>query len=182
MLKSIQVVTHEASALVRTAGHLSAWLGLVLVAVVSLNVIGRYLFGMGSVALQETEWHLMAAGALMGMSYGLNQGGEVRVDIFYARFPPRIQAWVELCSTALLIVIAGIIAWLSVAYVQSSYVIGEGSPDPGGLDHRFLLKALIPLGFTLLAIQGVAMMGRAILGLLTPLQRGKQDRADNAIH
>ncbi len=35
-------------------------------------------------------------------------------------------------------------------------MIGEGSPDPGGLPYRFLLRAFIPLGFALLALQAAA--------------------------
>lgn len=157
----LNTVAYGASSLVRHIGHLSAWLGFALVCVVSFNVLSRYLFGFGSVALQEAEWHLMAAGALMGMSYGLNQGGEVRVDIFYANMSPRVQGIVDLIAAILLTLVAGIIAWLSVAYVQSSYLINEGSADPGGLGNRYLLKAVIPLAFGLLAIQGVAMIGEA---------------------
>jgi TRAP-type mannitol/chloroaromatic compound transport system permease small subunit len=168
MLALLNTVAHGASSLVRHIGHLSAWLGFALVCVVSFNVLSRYLFGIGSVALQEAEWHLMAAGALMGMSYGLNQGGEVRVDIFYAKMPPRAQGVVDLIATILLTLVAGIIAWLSIDYVQSSYLIGEGSPDPGGLGNRYLLKAVIPLAFALLALQGIAMIGDATRKLVRP--------------
>lgn len=170
MLKVIDTLAHGASAIARQVGHISAWLGLALVGVVSFNVLARYLFGFGSVALQEAEWHFMAAAALMGMSYGLNQAGEVRVDIFYAKMPARRQAAVDLASTILLTAISLVIAWLSIAYVQSSYSINEGSPDPGGLDYRYLLKGLIPVAFLLLAIQAFAMMGEAALKLLRPAE------------
>jgi len=110
----------------------------------------------------------MAAAALMGMSYGLNQGGEVRVDIFYEKMSPRMQAAVDLVSTVLLFSVALIIAWLSIAYVQSSYNINEGSPDPGGLPHRFLLKAVMPVAFALLALQAFAMFAAALTRLVRP--------------
>lgn len=174
MLKAIDTLAHGASAIVRQVGHISAWLGLALVCVVSFNVLARYLFGFGSVAMQEAEWHLMAAAALMGMSYGLNQAGEVRVDIFYANMPARWQAAVDLVSTILLTCIALVIAWLSIAYVQSSYSINEGSPDPGGLGFRYLLKGLIPLAFLLLAVQAFAMMGEAALKLFRPAETSRK--------
>jgi TRAP-type mannitol/chloroaromatic compound transport system permease small subunit len=161
-------LAHGASAAVRCIGHVSAWTGFALVCVVGFNVLARYLFGFGNVALQEAEWHLMAAAALLGMSYGLNQGGEVRVDIFYARMRPRRQALVDLLSTALLMGVSLIIAWLSLPYVQSSYAIAEGSPDPGGLGMRYLLKAIIPLSFLLLALQAFAMFAEALRRLLRP--------------
>ncbi len=168
MLRLIDTLTHGASGLVRHIGNLSAWLGLALVAVVSFNVLGRYLAGIGSVALQETEWHLMAAAAMMGMSYGLNQGGEVRVDIFYEKMSPRTQAIVDVVSTLLLLGVSVVIGWLSLAYVQSSYGIDEGSPDPGGLPYRYLLKAVMPVAFSLLALQALAMLGAAIVRVVKP--------------
>lgn len=146
-----------ASGTVRVIGQLMAWSALALVLVVAFNVLARYLFGFGSVALQEGEWHLMMISALFGMSYGLNQGGEVRVDVLYGRMPRRLRTVIDVISHFALFVVAVIIARLSLAYVQSSYAINEGSPDPGGLGYRYLLKAVIPVAFVLLAVQAFAM-------------------------
>jgi TRAP-type mannitol/chloroaromatic compound transport system permease small subunit len=55
------------------------------------------------------------------------------------------------------------IVWLSISYVNQSYSIGEISPDPGGLRYRFLLKALIPVAFVLLALQALSMMLESIV-------------------
>ncbi len=170
MIAVLQKLTDGADGTVRIIGQIAAWSGLALVLLVAFNVLARYLFSFGSVALQEAEWHLMAVAALFGMSYGLNQGGEVRVDIAYARFPPRVQTVIDLVSALLLTVVALIIAYLCIAYVQQSYAIGEGSPDPGGLGYRYILKACLPLAFALLALQSLAMTGRALLALLCPPQ------------
>lgn len=150
-----------ASGTVRVIGQIAAWSALALVLLVAFNVLARYLFGFGSVALQEGEWHLMMISALFGMSYGLNQAGEVRVDVLYGRMPARVKAAIDLISHVALLVVALIIAWLSIAYVRSSYAIAEGSPDPGGLGHRYLLKAVIPVAFVLLAVQALAMTVQA---------------------
>lgn len=162
----MRAVANGASGTVRVIGQVTAWLGLALVLMVAFNVLARYVFSYGTVGLQEAEWHLMALAALFGMSYGINQGGEVRVDVVYARMSPRRQALVNVVSAALLVAVALIIAWLSVAYVKSSLAINEGSPDPGGLSHRYLLKAAIPAGFVLLAIQAVAGFCHSLLDLL----------------
>ena len=146
------------SMLIRKTGEYSAWLGLLLVVLVSTNVLGRYLFSLGSVAMQELEWHAMAAAALLGMSYAINQGAEVRVDILYAGYSPRIKALVDLISSCMLGAVALVIAWLSIDFVNNSYSINEGSPDPGGLGYRYLLKALLPVSFLLLAIQSASMI------------------------
>lgn len=146
----------QAHRLVGLVGGVVAWVGLALVLLVAFNVLARYLFSMGSVAAQEMEWHLMAVVALFGMSYGINRGEDVRVDMLYAKYGPRTKAVVDVISAALMFAVAVIIAWLSVNYVRQSFTIGEGSPDPGGLPWRFLLKATIPAGFVLLALQAFA--------------------------
>ena len=121
------------------------------------NVLLRYLFSIGSVWAQELEWHLLAPLVLFGMAYALQHGEHVRVDVFYARYsdarqgrgrPARRRCWP--------LAIALLVIWLSLNYVQQSYVIDEISSDPGGLTHRWVLKALIPLGFALFALQALA--------------------------
>jgi TRAP-type mannitol/chloroaromatic compound transport system permease small subunit len=42
---------------------------------------------------------------------------------------------------------------------MQSWSIGEGSANPGGIPARYILKALIPVGFALMAVQG---LGQAI--------------------
>ena len=51
---------------------------------------------------------------------------------------------------------APLILWFSLHYVQQSFVIDEKSPDPGGLPYRWIIKGMMPIGFALLAVQGVA--------------------------
>jgi TRAP-type mannitol/chloroaromatic compound transport system permease small subunit len=137
-------------------GRGTAWICVVLVLLVAFNVILRYAFHLGPVALQELEWHLMSPIALVGMSYALRHGDHVRVDIFFDRFGRTLQEWIDLTASVVTVVIAVIIFKLSLGFVDQAYSIGEGSPDPGGLPHRFLLRAFIPLGFALLGVQAVA--------------------------
>ncbi len=166
MTRFLDKAADGAEGVVRAIGHVAAWTGFALVVVVAGNVLFRYLLGVGAVALQEAEWHLMAVGALFGMSYGLSVGGEVRVDALYERFGPRGQAVVDLLTAILKTLIALAILHLSLGYVGQSYAIDEGSPDPGGLGNRWLLKAAIPVAFGLLALQGAAMGLRATARLI----------------
>lgn len=142
--------------LIEIVGEWTSWLALVIVALMAVNVLLRYAFSIGSVWAQELEWHLLAPLILFGMSYALRHGEHVRVDIVYGRFPNRVKLIVDVVSALLTIAISVLIIWFSINYVQQAYVIDEGSPDPGGLPHRFLLKALIPIGFTLLLVQSIA--------------------------
>lgn len=142
-------------------GRVAAWTCLALVLVMAGNVLLRYGFATGSVWAQELEWHLMSPIALIGMSYALRHGEHVRVDVLFARFRPRTQAAIDVLSAALGIVVALIVIQLSLGYVGQSFVQNEGSANPGGIPYRYLLKALIPIGFALLALQSVSTLIRA---------------------
>ncbi len=139
-------------------GRATSWLALVIVVLMATNVILRYSFSYGSVWAQELEWHLLAPLILFGMSYAMLHGEHVRVDVLYARFSERTKLWVEVVSQVLCILVSLAIIWLSIKYVQQAYAIDEQSPDPGGLTHRWILKALIPLGFGFLVLQCAASL------------------------
>lgn len=152
--------------IVDAAGRFGAWTGFALVLVMASNVILRYLFRTGSVAMQELEWHLMAPVSLLCIAYVIRHEGHIRVDIFYVRFAPFVQKVIELISALLALALSLIIVWLAIPYVLQSYAIGEGSPDPGGLPYRFVVKSMIPLGFAFLALQSFAWVLRSVIALL----------------
>lgn len=146
-------------------GRLSAWLVVVMVLLVCYDVTMRYLFQDGSVALQELEWHLFALIFLLGGAYTLKHDEHVRVDIFYQAnwMTPQRRALVDLLGCLfMLLPFCGLMIYSSIPFVEAAYNWGESSPDPGGLPYRWLLKAVIPFGFVLLALQGVAMMVRCL--------------------
>jgi TRAP-type mannitol/chloroaromatic compound transport system permease small subunit len=51
---------------------------------------------------------------------------------------------------------AALVVWLSLAYVSQSWSIGEGTANPGGIEYRYIVKSLIPIGFSLLFLQSLA--------------------------
>ena len=161
-----RVVRAGIERLIDLTGRATSWLALAIVVLMAVNVLLRYLFSEGSVWGQELEWHLLAPLILFGMSYALLHGEHVRVDVFYAGFSERRKLLVDLLSALLCIAISAAIIWLSIQYVQQSYVIDERSPDPGGLTHRWVLKALIPVGFAFLILQCIAI----VLGTLEKLK------------
>ena len=148
-------------------GRCTSWLALAIVALMSVNVVLRYLFSIGSVWAQELEWHLLVPLILFGTSYALLHGEHVRVDILYGKFSEKNKKRINLFSALLVIAVSALFIWLSLHYVEQSYVIDEGSPDPGGLPHRYLLKALLPVGFALLLLQGVAAALKSFRALKT---------------
>ncbi len=77
-----------------------------------------------------------------------------------ARWARAGLTWPVQCSTFL---VALTIVYLSVPYVLQSYDMMEGSPDPGGLPYRYLLKLFLPLGFGLLMVQATANLLQAVI-------------------
>jgi TRAP-type mannitol/chloroaromatic compound transport system permease small subunit len=145
-------------------GRFVSWITTGLVAVVFVDVAMRYALNISFVFTQELEWHLFAFVFLMGAGYTLLYDGHVRVDIIYQRLSTKGQAWVNfVCCFVFLFPGAFLVIYTSLDFVANSFAVMEGSPDPGGIPFRFLLKACIPVGFSLFALQGVSLMINSLL-------------------
>ena len=144
-------------------GRLAGWLLFMLVLLVTVDVVSRYLFNTGWVAIQETEWWLFSIIFLMGAGYTYLHGGHVRVDIVYSRLSSKWKNYVDLgCAFLFLFPLCLLVILTSWKFVAASWEVGEYSPDPGGLPAYYILKAFIPLGFLLLALQGMAEVYKII--------------------
>ena len=163
MSDATSVAVRRIEALIDAVGRATLYLTLVMIGLVAVNVLLRYSLSFGSVWSQELEWHLLATIILLGMSYALQRGENVRVDVFYANFTPRAKFVVNLASGVLTLAIALLFIKLSASYVAQSWAIGETSADPGGIPWRWAVKGLIPLGFGLLALQTVGALMRLVL-------------------
>ncbi len=148
-------------------GKYLSWLTTVLVLVVAFDVCRRYLFNKTSVAFLELEWYIFSIIFLLGMGFALRHDEHVRVDVFYARFSEIQKAWVNLFGTLFFLVPLSILCiYHSITYVKVSYFLGENSANPNGLPYTFLIKMIIPIGFFLLLLQGLALMGACYLVIL----------------
>ncbi len=113
-MQAVERVVHGIEAVVRLFGWIAAWTCVVLVALVAGDVVMRYFFSIGAVWLQELQWHLISPIALFGMSYLLFMGEQVRVDVFYERFPVALQRVIEVIGGLLLLAMGLYIAWLTL--------------------------------------------------------------------
>lgn len=163
MVVQYSKIASQIERLIDQVGKVASWATLAIVGLISVNVLLRYTFSVGSVWSQELEWHLLAVMILFGMSYSLLRGENVRVDLFYAKYSPEKKFLVDVISALLTIAVSLILIKLSIAYVMQSYSIGEGSPDPGGIPGRWVIKSLIPLGFFFVALQAFSGLIRIIL-------------------
>jgi TRAP-type mannitol/chloroaromatic compound transport system permease small subunit len=155
-VRSAEKLADGIDALIDLVGRIASWIVLLLALVMGANVLLRYGFSLGWIWAQELEWHLLVPICLIGMSYALRHGEHVRVDILFARFTPRARHAVDTVAGGLAMAFSALVVWLSLAYVSQSWSIGEGTANPGGIEYRYVVKALIPLGFALLFLQSLA--------------------------
>lgn len=149
-------------------GRTICWLALAMVLVQVAVVAMRYIFGQGSVVMQETIVYMHATLFMAGAGYTLRHDDHVRCDIFYRDATPRKRAIVDLTGVVVfLLPMCILIFWVSLPYVSNAWAVLEGSPEGAlGLPAVFLLKSLIPIMAVLLGLQGLAMAGRAMARLI----------------
>lgn len=166
MRKTLQTLSRAIDRLNETVGRSVAWLTTALVLVIGYDVAARYLFNTSSAGVVELEWHLFSFIFLLGAAYALKNDRHVRVDVFYQSFTARQQAWVNLVGTLLfLLPFCYVILVESWQFTLNAWSMQEGSPDPGGLPARYLVKAAIPIGFLLLLLQALSLLFTSILTL-----------------
>jgi len=145
-------------------GKVLSILMVLLIINVFYDVVSRYFFNGGSIALQEMEWHLFGVIILFGMSYALREEAHVRVDFLYNNLSARTQSIINIIGTILFIIpLAVLIIYGSYDFVMDSYEMNEISEDPGGLTHRWIIKAMIPLSFFYLIITSIGYIIKNII-------------------
>ena len=158
-------------------GRAASWCALAIVLIGFAVVVLRYLFGIGSIWLQESIIYAHAALFLLVAAWTLKEGGHVRVDVFYASASPRVKAWIDLLGALLLLLpFCVAIVWFSWPYVSRSWTILERSRETSGLPLVFLLKTLIPLFAVMLALQGLSQAIKS-LAMLLMLRIGRRRAA-----
>jgi TRAP-type mannitol/chloroaromatic compound transport system permease small subunit len=168
-VRSLQTLERAINKLSDLLGVISATLFLLLVANVVYDVVMRYAFNDVSIAFQEMEWHLFSAVFLLGVPYALKAGGHVRVDILYEKLSRKVQAWIDVLGVLFfLLPFCLLVTWYGVSFAQESYLLGETSGDPGGLSHRWIIKAMIPFSFFFMAVSGIGMLLHSLNKILSP--------------
>ncbi len=155
-MRVLLMLSRGIDALNEAIGRTVLWLTLAAVLISAGNAAARYGLDLSSNAWLEVQWYLFSLIFLLGAAYTLKHNGHVRIDVLYNRWPPRLQAWIDLLGALFfLLPMAGLIAWLGWKGFEASYAVAETSPDAGGLP-RWPIKLAIPLGFALLWLQGVS--------------------------
>jgi TRAP-type mannitol/chloroaromatic compound transport system permease small subunit len=155
-MKPLIAISRAIDALNECVGRWVLWLVLAVAVVSATNAVMRYAFNLSSNAWLEIQWYLFAALFLLAAGYTLKHNGHVRIDVLYGRLSARSRAWIDLAGSVLfLLPFCFFMVWLSWPGFTESLMHGEVSPDAGGL-LRWPVRLTIPLGFALLALQGIS--------------------------
>ncbi len=137
-------------------GHIVYWLVLVAVLISCANAIIRKAFNTSSNSFLEIQWYLFSAIFLFCAGYTLLQNRHVRIDVISGRLSARAQAWIDIVGTLLfLLPMAILIMYLSWPVFVQAYERHEVSTNAGGLI-IWPARLLVPIGFFLLAAQGIS--------------------------
>ena len=142
-------------------GLITATAMVLMILNVFYDVVMRYFFKSGSIAMQEMEWHLFSVIILLGVAYTLKEDGHVRVDLVYDRLTPQKKSMINMIGSVLFILpIALLVGISSIDNAYEAFLSMEQSGDPGGLQYRWIVKSLIPLSFFLLIITTIGFFIR----------------------
>lgn len=137
-------------------GVLCNWLVLLACLVSGGNAMVRYAYDQSSNAWLEVQWYMFAVIVMFGASYTLKRNEHVRVDLLYMTLSRRGQLWVDILGTLVFLLPTCIIlAWLSWPFFMQSFNVSEHSSNAGGL-LRWPIKLVLPIGFALVALQGLS--------------------------
>jgi TRAP-type mannitol/chloroaromatic compound transport system permease small subunit len=146
---------------VRRIGGWSSWIWTILMLLIVVQVVQRYVIGLGSIQMEETQWHLYAIGFMLGLGLAEMRERHVRIDVVAEQFPMRVRLWIEMIGLVFfLLPLCIFVIWWSIPYVIESWQSGEISAAPGGLPYRYLLKGIITVAFILLAMTAVSRLSR----------------------
>ncbi len=132
------------------------WLILAAVLVSSGNATVRYIFSNSSNAWLELQWYLFSAVFILCSGYTLMRNEHIRIDIINGRFPKRVRIWIDIIGGLFfLLPMTLMIMALSWPIFVDSFGRNEVSLNAGGL-LQWPFKLIVPVGFFLLALQGIS--------------------------
>jgi TRAP-type mannitol/chloroaromatic compound transport system permease small subunit len=146
-------------------GVIANWLVLLCCVISAGNAASRYLISESSNAWLEIQWYMFAGMVLLGGPYALKMNEHVRVDLVYGMVSERTRIWIDVIGGILfLLPICVILIYFTWPWFVESWRLGETSSNAGGLI-RWPVKLVLPVGFFLMALQGVSEIIKRIAAL-----------------
>jgi TRAP-type mannitol/chloroaromatic compound transport system permease small subunit len=128
-------------------------------------------FYLSSTKMQEMQWHLHAVLFLLCLGYAYQKDAHVRIELVRDRLAPRTRVWLELIGAALfLFAYCAVIVKFGYTFTVRAFVTGEVSSAQTGLEQRWIIKGMLPVGFILLGATGVAAALKCLVYLYGPAE------------
>ncbi len=161
-MQALLALTRVIDRLNAFVGKYSIWLIFAATFISAANAIVRKAFDTSSNAFLEVQWYLFAWSFLIAAGYTLLHREHVRIDVINSRLSKKAQVWIDIIGFAFFLTpLCVTILWLSTPVVIQMYQSGEISGNPGGLI-RWPVWAAIPVGVTLLLLQGISELIKRI--------------------
>lgn len=129
------------------------------------NAASRYLLSESSNGWLEIQWYLFAGMVLLGAPLTFKMNEHVRVDLVYGLVSERIRLWIDIIGGLIfLLPICLIFVYFTWPWFVESWRINEASSNAGGLI-RWPVKLVMPIGFGLMALQGISEIIKRIAAL-----------------
>lgn len=166
-------------------GKYVIWLILASTVISGLNAVVRKVFNTSSNAYLEVQWYLFAASFLLAAGYTLLQQEHVKIDVVSSHLSKRGQIWIDVVGFSLfLIPMCLTVLWFSLPFFLNGLRSGEMSGNAGGLI-RWPVYLMMPLGFSLLMLQGVSELIKRVAflrGLIEdPTQKKEEKSAEEEL-
>jgi TRAP-type mannitol/chloroaromatic compound transport system permease small subunit len=146
-------------------GVIANWLVLLACLISAANAGSRYLFSVSSNGWLEIQWYFFGGMVLLGAPYTLKMNEHVRVDLVYGLLPERARLWIDIIGGLLfLLPMCTILIYFTWPWFVESWIHNEASSNAGGLV-RWPVKLLLPVGFALMALQGLSEIIKRIAAL-----------------
>jgi TRAP-type mannitol/chloroaromatic compound transport system permease small subunit len=141
------------------------WLVLLACLISAGNAFSRYLISMSSNGWLEIQWYMFAGMVLLGAPYTLKMNEHVRVDLLYGLVSERTRIWIDIVGGFLfLLPICIILTYFTWPWFVESWHQNESSSNAGGLI-RWPVKLMLPVGFALMALQGISEIIKRVAAL-----------------
>jgi TRAP-type mannitol/chloroaromatic compound transport system permease small subunit len=165
---NVQGVLHTIDGISTWVGKAFAWLMVVLMLVVCVEVFKRYFLNAPTAWIFDAENMLYGTCFMLGGAYTLAQNAHVRGDFLYSSMRPRTQAWLDLVLY-IVFFIPGIAALIYSGWVFAfeSWTINEHSTVTADGPPVWQFKFMIPLAGAFVMLQGIAEIIRCIVCLRT---------------
>jgi TRAP-type mannitol/chloroaromatic compound transport system permease small subunit len=159
----MQAVVRAIERLTGTFGVVAALIVAPLIIATVYEVFSRYLFNAPTIWAYEIAYMAMGTNFLLGAAYTLRERGHIRIDLLYAKFPPRVRALIDTIGYAGLFL--PVAFWLSLGlwrYAEHAFLTGETSGDSAWNPIIWPFRMVFFAGFILLALQATAELIKAL--------------------